>query len=216
MTGDYNPCKYTDYIFDLDGTLLDSKGDVLYYLEKTFFDFELPFDEKRLSIGPPLAEIIKILAPEVDKDLCIKIVHRFREYYNGCDFRHTSLYPLVKNTLETLYNKGSSLFVATNKPYIPTKIILDKFELTSFFSCIVTPDFFSDRIMEKTEMVQYLVNEFQLNLSKTLMIGDAVSDIQAGKSCGIDTAAYLMGYTDCATLRKTEPAFVFDDFSLFL
>ena len=216
MTGDYNPNKYIAYIFDLDGTILDSKGDISYYLEKTFLDFGLFFDEKRLVIGPPLSEVIKIFVPNIDSELCTKVIKRYREYYNGCDFRRTKLYPQVKTALEAIYNKKHSLFIATNKPSIPVKILLEKFGLTSFFSCIVTPDIFPDRTIDKTEMIQYLINEFQLNLSKTLMIGDSASDIQAGKICGIDSAAYLMGYTDNATLIKAEATFAFDDYSFFL
>ncbi len=187
-----------NYIFDLDGTLINSSKEVLLCMEKAFLQSNYPLDKNRLNhnvIGPPLKEIIKLLAPELEDELKIsEIVNNFRELYDNDKNDISEVYGGVYKILTKLKQNGKRLFMATFKPTKPTMRIIEQFGFDCFEE-IYTIDKFEKHIT-KEEMIIDILKKYNLEKSETCMIGDAVSDMKAAKSAGVVAVAATWGYGD--------------------
>lgn len=187
-----------NYIFDLDGTLINSSKEVLLCMEKAFQQSNYPLDKNRLNhnvIGPPLKEIIKLLAPELEDELKIsEIVNNFRELYDNDKNDISEVYRGVYKILTKLKQNGKRLFMATFKPTKPTMRIIEQFGFDCFEE-IYTIDKFEKHIT-KEEMIIDILKKYNLEKSETCMIGDAVSDMKAAKSAGVVAVAATWGYGD--------------------
>lgn len=185
-----------NYIFDLDGTLVNSAQEVLNCLKKAFLKANYYVSEEKFNyrlIGPPLKEIIKRIAPELkDENKINEILVCFREIYDYLKNDSSYLYDGVLEILNFLKNKNNKLFLATLKPIIPTQRIIKKFEL-NYFNEVYSIDKFN-RIITKEEMIKEILDKYSLNKNETLMIGDTSNDIIAGKKNGIISVLALWGY----------------------
>ena len=188
----------SNYIFDLDGTLINSSLEVLSCMEKAFFKSNYPIDKSNLTtnvIGPPLKEIIKLIAPELeDEDKIAEVTQNFRETYDVNQEDMSEVYPNVYKVLERLKANNHRLFMATFKPNKPTMRIIKQYKL-DYFEEIYTIDKFGSFIT-KEEMIKQIVEKYCLKKSETYMIGDALSDIQAAKNAGVTAVGVLWGYGD--------------------
>lgn len=191
--------KYENIIFDLDGTLINSSEEVLSCFEKAFKATNYPIETERLTsdvIGPPLKQIISLLAPELtDENKINEIVQNFRQIY---DYDENDISVLYKGISELLYElklSGKRIFLATFKPTIPTRRIVKKFFVDNIFEDVYTIDKFCKKIT-KEEMITDIIAKYGLSPSKTVMVGDAASDMQAAKSAGVECIGVLWGYGD--------------------
>ena len=185
-----------NFIFDLDGTLINSSNEVLNCLEKAFDKANYPLDKTRLStdiIGPPLKTIINNLAPELEnEDKLNEIMKNFRHIYDYDDKDVSEIYSGVYECLDELKNSKCRIFMATFKPTIPTMRIVKQFKL-NYFDDIYTIDKF-DRHITKEEMLANIIEKYKLNPKETAMIGDAKTDMTAAKMAGITGIGALWGY----------------------
>ena len=188
--------KIKNYIFDLDGTLINSCEEVMECFEKAFELSEYPIDKSRLTdnlIGPPLREIVQNIAPELkDEVIFERIIKNFRNVYDNDTDDKSKLYDGILDKLAELKNNGNRIFLATLKPTKPTKRILRDFGL-NIFEDVYTIDKF-EKFMTKTEMITDILKKYDLDKTETVMIGDAVSDVIAAKEAGIAGIGALWGY----------------------
>lgn len=187
--------NYDNYIFDMDGTIINSSREVLACLKKAFKQANFVVDNSRFTsdvIGPPLIDIIKSIAPELDDDMANLIMKNFRLIYDYSENDVSFMYDGMYDFLISLKNKGKKLFIATYKPEIPTLRLVDKFSLDMFMD-VYTIDKFGRQIT-KEEMINDILNKFSLDKSKTVMIGDAKSDVVAAKKAGVTAVGVLWGY----------------------
>ncbi len=189
--------KFDNYIFDFDGTIINSQKDVFLCFKRAFEAVDYKIDETRLNpdvIGPPLKEIIKLIAPELKDDALInKICDVFRNIYDNDPNDNTFIYDGVFDFLKTLKSENKKIFIATFKPMVPTIMLVKKLAIESFFDDIYGIDKFGEHIT-KEEMILDIVSKYKLEKSKTVMIGDAATDMLAGKKAGISTIGVLWGY----------------------
>ena len=186
---------YRNYIFDLDGTIINSSKEVLLCFEKAFKKADYIIDKSRLTpnvIGPPLNEIIKLIAPEITEKDINRVVEYFRELYDFEENDISEFYPGIPEVLEQLKNANKKLFIATYKPEKPTMRIIKQFKLDKFDD-IYTIDKFGEYIT-KTEMINDIIKKYNLNKSETVMIGDAPSDVIGAKEAGVLAIGALWGY----------------------
>lgn len=189
---------FDSIIFDMDGTLLDSSLEVMLCLEKAFVMENIKIDKSRLTsniIGPPLIEIVKSVLPEINDIELDKVVKNFRSIYDNNENDKSCLYEGIYDLLVELKSLNKNLFIATNKPAIPTRRLIKKFNL-SIFDDIFTIDKIQNEILSKREMVAMIILEYNLNKQTTLMIGDALCDINAAKDNNIRSIGALWGYGD--------------------
>lgn len=208
-------------IFDLDGTLIDSAGDVAHCLKKAYSVIpgfsNVEISESFIFIGPPLNEIIKKITPDLTEEQTRIVIKQFRNCYDNSSFLKTKLYEGVYELIQNLKRHNIKMFITTNKPFFVTKKILKNLMIDDFDD-VVSLDVVAGEKMDKTEMVSYLINKWGIEKDTTLMVGDDASDIIAAHINGLKSVAILNGYGDVNTIYKVKPLYVIDtinDFYLF-
>lgn len=187
--------NFENYIFDMDGTLINSSEEVLLCLQKAFEKAGVEYETDRMSsdiIGPPLKQIMHNLAPNICDDEMSEVMKNFRQIYDYDENDISVLYEGIEELVKGLKQDGKKLFIATFKPTIPTMRLVAKF-FPNTFEDIYTIDKFGKQIT-KEEMIKDIVSRYRLDKSKTVMIGDAVSDVFAGKKAGVTSIGVLWGY----------------------
>lgn len=192
--------QINNYILDLDGTIINSSNEVLLCFEKAFAQSNYKIDKSRLTpnvIGPPLKEIIKLIAPEINENDIEIVMENFRLIYDYDEHDISEYYSGVLEFLNKAKSSGKKLFIATYKPEKPTRRIEKQFKM-DMFEEIYTIDKFGEHIT-KTQMINDILNKFNLKKEETVMIGDASSDVIAAKQAGIKGIGVLWGYGDDKT-----------------
>ncbi len=192
--------QINNYILDLDGTIINSSNEVLLCFEKAFAQSNYKIDKSRLTpnvIGPPLKEIIKLIAPEINENDIEIVMENFRLIYDYDEHDISEYYSGVLEFLNKAKNSGKKLFIATYKPEKPTRRIEKQFKM-DMFEEIYTIDKFGEHIT-KTQMINDILNKFNLKKEETVMIGDASSDVISAKEAGVTGIGVLWGYGDDKT-----------------
>ncbi len=192
--------QINNYILDLDGTIINSSNEVLLCFEKAFAQSNYKIDKSRLTpnvIGPPLKEIIKLIAPEINENDIEIVMENFRLIYDYDEHDISEYYSGVLEFLNKAKSSGKKLFIATYKPEKPTRRIEKQFKM-DMFEEIYTIDKFGEHIT-KTQMINDILNKFNLKKEETVMIGDASSDVISAKEAGVTGIGVLWGYGDDKT-----------------
>lgn len=197
---------FDNFIFDLDGTIINSSKEVFQCFAMAFESVNYDIDKTRLNpniIGPPLKEIIKLIAPELDDSNKINLIcQNFRQIYDNDENDCSELYDGIFSFLKKLKKHNKKIFMATFKPMIPTIRLVNKFKLNDLFDDIYGIDKFGKHIT-KEEMIEDIINKYNLNRERTVMIGDAPTDVIAAKNTGIFGIGALWGYgSDKTALKK--------------
>lgn len=202
--------NFDNFIFDFDGTLADSASEVLACIEKAFNKCDVSFEKDRLNpsvMGPSLAEIAVIVKPELaDENIINNIVSAYRKIYDYDENDITKLYDGMKEWLIFLKNSNKKIFIATNKPKIPTMRLVKSLKI-DFFDDIYTVDKYNDKKLKKSQMIEEITSRYNLLKEKTLMVGDCLSDIEAAKQAGVYSLAALWGYGKDKNILKEKADF---------
>ncbi|HEL2058797.1 TPA: HAD family hydrolase [Streptococcus suis] len=186
---------YQTILFDLDGTLTDSGQGILnsvaYALEK--MGIEEP-DTANLNrfIGPPLYESFSRfyqLSPEDTQSA----VDAFRVYFKEKGMFENQLYPGIIPLLEELGTAGKTLVIATSKPEIFAKQILEHFGISHYFDVIAGASLDSSRI-SKADVIGYAINQLEAFPKHAVMIGDREHDIEGARMHQLPAIGVLYGY----------------------
>ena len=205
-------------LFDLDGTLIDSRDDLADSVNLMLSEFDLPNlpSEKIYNfIGEGVFNLVNrsfsaSLGKEFNKDFAEKGVEIFRKYYAKNLLQKTKLYQGVAETLEKL--NAFPKAVITNKPHDFSVKILEGFGVLRHFEFVCGGDSFPER---KPSPVPLLKTLESLNClpSESLMIGDSWVDIEAGKNALMKTCGCVFGFRGRAELEKTGADFLIEKFS---
>ena len=152
--------QINNYIFDLDGTIINSSNEVLLCFEKAFAQSNYQIDKTRLTpnvIGPPLKEIIKLIAPEIEENDIEIVMENFRQIYDYDEHDISEYYSGILEFLNQAKKVGKRLFIATYKPEKPTRRIEKQFKM-DMFEDIYTIDKFGKHIT-KAEMIEDILNK---------------------------------------------------------
>lgn len=184
--------KYKSLFFDLDGTLTDSSEGITKCAQLALRHFDIPAEELsalRVFIGPPLRESFpKFGVPESRVEEAVEV---FRSRYNVVGKFENRPYDGIRELLGHLKQEGYRLFVATSKPEVTAKEILQKFDLAKYFEiiCGATMDGQRD---SKESVIQYLLS--QIDGENALMIGDTAYDVNGANVFGIPTLGVTWGF----------------------
>ena len=194
------------YLFDLDGTLVDSASDICGTIQEVLYSSgrtDVPDDLLRRYIGRHLLDLFQDLGfPPGAID---PMIVDYRSIYAARGHNNTSVYPGVAQMLASLDGLKST---ATTKGTPMTKVILEKFGLLPFFNHVQGTDGFPakpepDVILKSLEILGVVPHE-------CLMIGDAPSDMEAGRRAGVKTCGVTYGYGDLAAMKRFTPDFWID------
>jgi len=206
-------------LIDLDGTLTDPKVGITtsarYGLEKIGHPIS---DEINIDwiIGPPLkASLAKILNVEADHVLAEQAVMGYRERFAVKGLYENHVFEGVAETLAELKRRGYRLFVATAKPTVYAKQILEHFDLAQYFTEIYGSELNGERT-NKAELIQYILEQQKLQADQCMMVGDREHDIFGARQNGIDTIAVNYGYGSQEELALAQPKYKIDSFNQLL
>ncbi len=189
-------------LFDLDGTLTDSRAGIINCLQHALTENGLPVPEAdRLlwCIGPPFLETLKTLVgPESDERFDSTLLS-YRERYGAIGLFENEVYPDVKNALIELRQLGHTLHVATSKAEVYAKRIIDHFGLDQYFASVNGSELDGTRA-NKADLIAYILEREQIGLTDVVMIGDREHDVIGAKQNGIPAIGVLWGYGTGAEL----------------
>jgi phosphoglycolate phosphatase len=181
-------------IFDLDGTLTDSKPGILGCLRKVI-DARGMGDQGPLDrfIGPPVEDWVVDLLPNGSKDEHVALARDYRACYDREGWRNNSVFPGVREMLVELREQGFPLYVCTSKHEHFAVRILSAFELSDLFTAI-----YGDRVEyashSKVDLLASILREQSLRPDFTWMIGDRSFDIEAAHTNQLRCVAAGWGY----------------------
>lgn len=183
-------------LFDLDGTLTDPMAGItraVQYALKHYGIVEEDLTKLCPFIGPPLKDsFMEFYGFEEEK--AQEAVHVYREYFSKKGIFENKIYPDTRATLEKLRAQGKVLILATSKPEVFARQILDYFEITEYFTEIGGADLEETRT-KKGDVIAYVLEKAGIqDKEKTVMIGDRLHDIKGGKENGLATVGVLYGY----------------------
>ncbi|MEZ5008045.1 MAG: HAD hydrolase-like protein [Chitinophagales bacterium] len=196
-------------LFDLDGTISDSRrgifNGIIYATEKIgIYDFDK--NDLESFIGPPLPDSFERKF-NLTKQAAADAVDIFREYYAERGWSENELYPTVKSTIEELKRQGYRLFVATSKPTVFAKQIIEHFGLNQHFDEVVGCNLDNSR-SEKSEIIQYIFDNHSINAEETVIIGDTKFDVLGAKHHSIFSVSVTYGFGLLSDLKSVEPHFI--------
>jgi len=188
----------THVYFDLDGTLTDPFEGItkciLYALDE--LGIPHPTDEYLFScIGPPLYDTF----PEmVGEELTLEAIDLYRERFDEIGWLENQAYDGIHDALATVADSGCVLFVATSKPRVAAKKIVEHFEMGQYFERVFGCELDGTRA-NKTDLLNYAIDE-NPKASTRMMIGDRKHDLIGAIANGIRPIGECYGYGSAAEL----------------
>lgn len=196
--------KIQAVFFDFDGTLFDTRRDILAAYMKTFREMAIPIQEENFRIGPPLAECVREAKPDVSDAELVEIMARFRANYDEGGYPATVPYPGAAEMLDRLHAHGIPCFVATNKRGKPLRAILAKNGWSQRFTGLFHADMETPGL-SKIALLERGVRDYDLDPARCVMVGDTRGDIIAGRAAGMYTVAAEWGYAEPGELAACAP-----------
>lgn len=197
--------RYSDLIFDLDGTLADT----LPLIYESFNDALQPVTGTVLSpsdvrglFGPPDNHIIRRLVPAEFQQAAID------RYVATYERRHRDLVDLYDGMAELLADlcaSGARLAVVTGKSRATALMTLDKLDVLDRFGVIYAGDDVERQKPDPMALCMALSDLGNTDLAQAVMIGDSAADVIAGKRAGIATIGVLWGSPDHTDLLGARP-----------
>ena len=184
-------------VFDLDGTLVDSLGDLQRALNLTLAEFHCgPLTLARVQslVGDGVGQLV---SRALEAAGCKADVHealaRYLAHYDADPVAHTQVYPGVRATLEAFRREGIALAVLTNKLSRSTQLVLERLELARYFSRVVSGDSLGFRKPDPRVLLAVLA-DFSAPAAESLMVGDSEVDADTARAAGVPFVQVTYGY----------------------
>ena len=188
-------------VFDLDGTLIDSAGDIADVLNECLGEHGIaPFDEPAVitMIGGGAKMLVERafdrLGRRHEQALLDRVFDKFATRYEALGAGRSVAFPGAIDVLARFKGEGRALGICTNKPADITTRVLDQLDLAKWFGAVVgeTP-----HLARKPDAAMLLATLSKLGAHPrdAVMIGDSAADIGTAKAAGVKSVAVTFGYT---------------------
>jgi len=179
--------KYDIIIFDLDGTIINSRHSIFLSLNEAASNNNLKFKfvASDLNLSMPLNKLIDLNLKGYSQDIKSKFKSTFINLYDNKYLLKCNLYDDIYQLLFDLYNQKKELFIVTNKRKKPTAMILDYFKLNKFFLDVYCIDTFPS-IENKAELIVKILLERDYKKNQVIYIGDTDQDKISSSCAGVD------------------------------
>ena len=200
-------------LFDLDGTLTDPKVGICtcaQYALKAFDIDEPDLDKLEPFIGPPLKDSF-MQYYGLSEEQAEAAIEKYRERFSTVGKFENEIYPGIADMLVDLKNYGYRLAVASSKPEVFVKEILEHFHIAQYFDVIVGSELDGSRI-DKAEVIAEALNRLfhygRIYKDQIIMIGDRKFDVEGAKEMEVTSVAVGYGYGPAEELQKAEPDYI--------
>ncbi|OKH46239.1 HAD family hydrolase [Calothrix sp. HK-06] len=183
-------------LFDLDGTLTDPKIGITRSIQYALSEMGyIPGNGDSLDwcIGPPLKGSFSKLLNTLDVTVLDKAISLYRSRFSTIGLFENYLYPQITETLKVIRSQNYKTFVATSKPHVYAKQILEHFSLLPLFDNVYGSEFDGTR-SDKGDLIQHILLMENLSTISTIMIGDRQHDIIGAKRHGLYSIGVAYGY----------------------
>jgi phosphoglycolate phosphatase len=196
-------------IFDLDGTLTDPKLGITRSIQYALERLGEPVpqaDALTWMIGPPLIRSFAKLVGEVAAPEALAL---YRERFSTVGLSENAVYPGIPKALAQLRAQGVRLFVATSKPHVYARPIVEHFGLSAYFEAVYGSEL-DNRNADKADLLRVLIREQALDPREAVMIGDREHDAIGARANGLAAIGVSWGYGSRAELAAAGVAMIAD------
>jgi phosphoglycolate phosphatase len=183
-------------LIDLDGTLTDSLPGITKCIQHALVSLGRPVPsafELRWCVGPPLKKSLATLLGPQHEHLADVALAKCRERFGSVGLFESDVYPDIEGALDELRRRGHSLCVATSKPTVFAKRIIDHFDLAKYFCSVEGSELDGER-SDKALLIAHILQRDAIVPADAVMIGDREHDIIAARYNGIAGLGVLWGY----------------------
>lgn len=203
-------------LFDLDGTLTDSAEGITKCVQHALVSmgYEAPeLDDLHCFVGPPLKEMFMEYTGMSSED-GDRAVALYRERYVPTGIYENHLYPRIIKMLELFQKEGITMGVASSKPEIYVKQILDYFGIDDYFKVIVGSELDGDRVHKK-DVLEEAIRRLKMEnrRDQIVLVGDTRYDVEGAREAGIQCIGVTYGYGDPDELEASKPIYLAESVS---
>jgi phosphoglycolate phosphatase len=198
--------QFPVYVFDVDGTLVDSERDICAAIQDTLTAHgrgDVPTTALRRYIGVHLLDMFLDLGFEADK--IEPMIAHYRRVYPELKHARTSVFPGVAEMLAALGGKKTT---ATTKGTPMTRSVLEQFGLIRYFDHVQGTDGFPAK--PEPDVILAAMKGLGARPEDCLLVGDAPADMEAGRRAGVRTCAVRWGYGDSREMARWKPDYWID------
>lgn len=198
--------QYTTFLFDFDGTLLDSNYHVISCFQSAFKDVlgvELPEETITATFGIPLAEALKDLAPEHAEEL----LRVYRQYSDANGMHLLAAIDGARAILEDLHEAGCINAIVTSKKEANARAQMAHIGIDDLIDLLVGPEKTTAHKPDPAP-IQYAIQALGVQPEDCLMIGDSPNDILCGKNAHVDTAGVRFTAVGVDRLLAAHPTYM--------
>lgn len=200
-------------LFDLDGTLIDSSEGITkstQYALAHYGIIENDLSKFYKFIGPPLVASFKKYY-DFPEEQAVEAVAVYRERYNKIGLFECSLYPGVRECIEKLKAQGYLIGMASSKPEVSCRRILEHFGILELFDDVVGATF-DGRIDTKEEVLNEVMRRWSdVPKDEMCLIGDTMFDVEGANQVGIRTVAVTFGFGNVQEMVEAGAVAVCED-----
>jgi phosphoglycolate phosphatase len=199
------------FIFDLDGTLVNTLGDITASVNFTLAHFgkkPLDMNTVRRYVGNGINVLIERSLGEA-MDLVDEAVSIYKEHHHRNLTVYSTLYPSVRETLE--YFNGTPMAIITNKSTEFCSPLLEHLDIARYFKPVIGADS-GLALKPAPDGVWKIMQEHNAPAERAVIVGDSLTDIHTGKAAGITTCAVTYGYRPEEELKAAAPDFLIPSF----
>ncbi len=183
-------------LFDLDGTLTDSREGIVNSIEYMLGAYGISVKDReslRPWLGPPLKESLMKYCGFEEKT-ALEGVGKYREYFDRQGIFENRVYPGIEEMLRCLKERGYVLLVATSKPETAAVRVLEHFGLAGYFDYIGGATLDDSRV-KKSDVIRYVLEACGVkDVRQAVMVGDREHDVFGAKENGLEAIGVLYGY----------------------
>ena len=201
--------KFPVYLFDIDGTLLDSAEDICGAVQQVLSSTACApceFDYLKSFIGRHLIDLFNEVLPAYSPAQVDELIAQYRKIYLARCHSMTRVYPGVAEALAALGGRKST---ATTKGTPTTRAVLEQFGLLPYFEHVQGTDGFPAK--PAPDVIFTALKALGASPSDCLFVGDSCADMEAGKRAGVKTCAVRYGYGRVDALARHEPDYWVSD-----
>ena len=210
------------WFFDFDGTLCDTEADIKSAWRAALRNIgrDCPHFDRVYRTGPTLDQVVYMLFDDATPELVNAVKAQFRTCYDASGFPATRPYPWVPGWIADLKRQGCHVYVATNKRWNPTRLLMAKLGWDELFDGYYSFDMFVDparsprrgdptkadamvpqRALSKAELLAEVMRQRGIDPADAVMVGDTKGDVTSGAAAGMYTIGCTWGYGTRAELE---------------
>lgn len=200
-------------LFDLDGTLTDPKTGICTCVQYALASFgiqEPDLDKLEPFIGPPLKESFMEFY-HMSGEQAESAVEKYRERFHDRGIFENKVYKGIPKMLRTLRSRGMVLAVASSKPTVFVRRILEHFHIAGYFDVVVGSELDGTRV-SKDQVVQEALRQLfeggRVDRDQVYMIGDRRFDVEGAHAVGVESVGVTYGYGGMEELKAAKSDYI--------